>query len=396
MTTSSVPTQSTRARFSLPALLSSGLEIDTNASGARQRLRSLDAFRGLIMFLLVAEGSRVYDVLSDASSGTFLEGLMLQFHHHPWNGLRFWDLVQPFFMFIVGVAMAFSLHKRWSSGATWQDTFRHVLVRCAILFFLGVLLHCVSSGRLVWELWNVLTQLSFTILVAFLIFRLPFGTQLLISFALLAVTEALYRGFPAEGFNQPFVKGENFGSWFDMVLMGKINGGGWVAVNALPTAAHTIWGVLAGKVLMSSEGDAGKIKLLVLGGLCGLLVGYGLDLAGITPIIKRICTSSFVIVSGGWCLLALALFYWLIDVRGIHRWTKLFVIVGMNPIFIYMYSLTIGRQWTNDFVEIFMGGFLGTLNAAPAIVEIATAAAAFSISLYLCYWLYQRHIFIKI
>lgn len=348
------------------------------------------------MFLLVAEGARVYDVLTDTTSGTLLEGLILQFHHHPWNGLRFWDLVQPFFMFIVGVAMAFSLHKRWSSGDAWQDTFRHVLVRCAILFFLGVILHCASSGRLVWELWNVLTQLSFTILAAFLIFRLPFSTQLLISFALLALTEALYRGFSVEGFDQPFVKGENFGSWVDMVLMGKTSGGGWVAINALPTAAHTIWGVLAGKVLMSSNRDADKIKLLVLGGLCALLVGYGLDLAGITPIIKRICTTSFVIVSGGWCLLALALFYWLIDVKGIHRWTKLFVIVGMNPIVIYMYSLTVGREWTNEFVEIFTGGLLGSLNAPPLAIELMTAGVALGISVYLCYWFYQRHIFIKI
>ena len=231
-----------------------------------RRLVSLDLFRGLTMFLLIAEGARVYSSLDKAvSADSILGQLVLQFHHHPWNGLRFWDLVQPYFMFIVGVAMTFSLRKRWERGAAWAQTFKHILIRCGVLFLLGVILHCGYSGRLVWELWNVLTQLSFTILVAFLIFRLPISTQLGISFGLLLLSDVLYRSFPVAGFDQPFVKGHNLGSWMDLVLMGKINNGGWVAINCVPTAAHTIWGVLAAKVLTPNVPgrNTGPTRLIV-------------------------------------------------------------------------------------------------------------------------------------
>ena len=363
----------------------------------RERLLSLDAFRGITMFLLIGEGARVYhESLDIAPEGSFLAAFALQFHHHPWNGLRFWDLIQPFFMFIVGVAMAYSLEKRWSKGATWNDTFRHILKRCALLLMFGVALHCGYSRQLVWELWNVLSQLSFTILVAYLIYRLPLGTQLVISFVLIGVTEFLYRTVAIPGFDQPFVQGQNFGAWMDTVLMGKINPDGWVAINALPTAAHTIWGVLAAKLLMSERTELNKLRILAAAGLIGLVVGYGLDLAGITPIIKRICTSSFVIVSGGWCLVMLAFLYWLVDVRKVSRWTTFFIIVGMNPIFIYLFTETVGIQWLNGFARIFTGGFLSAVGLSEPLVHLLDAIFVWGILWYLCYWLYQRRIFFKI
>ncbi|MBN1893826.1 DUF5009 domain-containing protein, partial [bacterium] len=293
-----------------------------NGIDTEKRLMSLDFFRGATMFLLVAEGTHLYESLRDAAAGNaFFSSIVLQFFHHPWHGLRFWDLIQPFFMFIVGVAMVFSLEKRWARGDSWMKTFLHILTRCFILLLLGVMLHCVYSGRMVWELWNVLSQLSFTILLAFLLFRLPMGLQLGVTAALLVATELAYRLFPLEGFNQPFVQGRNFGSWMDMVLMGKINPDGWVAVNCIPTACHTIWGVLAGQVLFSQRRNKTKLRLLALGGLAGLVFGYGLDLTGTTPIIKRICTSSFVLAGGGWCLLVLAASYWIIDVLKARKWT---------------------------------------------------------------------------
>lgn len=349
------------------------------------------------MFLLIAEGTRLYSALRKAGSPeSFYGKLIMQFHHHEWNGLHFWDLVQPYFMFIVGVAMVFSLTKRWERGDPWIQTFKHILYRCFILFLLGVILHCSYSGKLVWELWNVLTQLSFTILVAFLIFRLPVSTQIIFSVALLLVTELLFRLFPVEGFDQPFVKGHNFGSWMDMILMGKINGGGWVAINCIPTAAHTIWGVLAGKIIISSRSQTQKIKILGLAGLICIFAGYGMDWAGITPIIKRICTSSFVIVSGGWCLVTLAFCYWLVDVKGCKKWITFFTVVGMNPIFIYMFSNTVGMRWFNGFAAIFTNGFMGWLGITEITINVITALVVLGFEWYLCYWLYKRRIFIKI
>ena len=361
------------------------------------RLLSLDLFRGVTMFLLVAETTELYHhALEYTTEGSVGHWLATQFHHHPWNGLRFWDLVQPFFMFIVGVAMVFSLSKRVQSPPDWARARTHIYRRCAILFLLGTGLHCVYSGKLVWELWNVLTQLSFTILVAFWLFRLPFRTQLLVSFGLLLLTELLYRLVLVDGFTQPFVQGENFGAWMDTVLMSKINGGGWVTVNCLPTAAHTIWGVLVGKVLISDRSPAEKIKVFVIAGLAGLVVGYGLDLLGITPIIKRIATTSFVIVSGGWCLLTLAACYWLVDVKGYRSWVLFFSLVGMNSIFIYMFSQTVGHQWVNETVAIFTDGVLNWLGVGEVLKAFVAALAILALEWYLCYWLYKRKVFIKV
>jgi len=169
-----------------------------------------------------------------------------------------------------------------------------------------------------------------------------------------------------------------------------------VAINCVPTAAHTIWGVLAGKLLMSNRKDLDKVKTLALWGLIGLIVGYGLHWTGITPIIKRICTSSFVLVSGGWCLLTLALFYWLVDVLQWRKGDFFFSVVGMNSIFIYMFTQLLGSQWLNGFVSIFASGFLSWTGLAEGGILAISALSVLGIEWTLCYWLYKHRIFIRI
>lgn len=95
------------------------------------------------MVLLALESTALYDHLSDATENNSLHLFFQQFFHHPWNGLRFWDLIQPAFMFIAGTAMAFSLHKQLQQGFTWQQSFRKILKRCFWLFFWGVLDYAV-------------------------------------------------------------------------------------------------------------------------------------------------------------------------------------------------------------------------------------------------------------
>ena len=364
----------------------------------QNRLVSLDLFRGLVMFLLVAEGAGLYYTWLEASQeGTFMYALATQFHHHPWNGLRFWDLVQPYFMFIVGVAMWFSVKKRKERGDPQRKITLHILQRCLLLLVFGVGLHIASSGKLVWELWNVLAQLSVTILIAYAIMRLPGRTQLLISIGLLLLSEALYRFTNIPGYDQPFVKDHNFGSFMDMILMGKLNrGGGWVAFNFIPTAAHTIWGVLAGKLLASSKTGWTKIQLLLIYGGIALFLGYLLNWTGIDPIIKRICTASFVLASGGWALLTLAFFYWLVDIKGAKKWTWFFVIVGMNPIFIYLFMHTIGSGWLVDFSGAFITDGLVRLGAGETFALFVNSLVVLALAWGLCYWLYRRKIFFKI
>jgi predicted acyltransferase len=120
--------------------------------------------------------------------------------------------------------------------------------------------------------------------------------------------------------------------------------------------------------------------------------GYALD--PLTPIIKRICTSSFVIASGGWCLLALALSYWAVDVKGWRKGARFFAIVGMNPIFIYLFQETGGARWLDRLVRPFTTGIFGW--TGRLLAEMLTSAGAWMLMWLMCYWLYRKKILIKI
>ena len=369
--------------------------IDNTTS--QERLISLDFFRGFTMFLLIAEWTVLFDVMIDPSlKGTIIYFIGEQIHHHAWHGMTFWDLVQPFFMFIVGVAMPFSYAKRVNRGDSRSLITKHIIQRCLILLVFGVGLHCGYRRELVWELWNVLSQLSMTILIAYFLMRYKWATQILVSIGLLLFTEISFRTFSLEGFDQPFVKGQNFGSWMDMLLMGKTSSGGWLAINFIPTAAHTIWGVVAGQLLMSSKSEIQKVKIIALSGALILFVGYLLDWTSITPIIKRICTSSFVLASGGWTLLVLAFSYWFIDVKKINKWVFPFIIYGTNAIFIYIYFNTVGEQWFNNFVGIFTNGILSWFNASQFIMNLVASLTILGLEWLLCYYLYKKKIFFRI
>jgi predicted acyltransferase len=362
---------------------------------AEGRLLSLDFMRGFIMVLLAMESTGLYEHLYEASHGTFLEQLFLQFFHHPWNGLRFWDLVQPSFMFMAGTAMAFSLHRQEANAVPWSSSFRKMLKRCGLLFFWGVLDYAVRPQGLSFELWDVLTQLSFTMMVAFLVFRLSIGTQLAISAGLLLVTEILYRFIHVDGFDQPFTDQHNFGNYVDLILMNKINPGGWVAINCIPTAAHTLWGALAGKLLLSQKSNSDKIKIMFFAGLAGVLLGYGMD-PSITPIIKRIATSSFTLATGGWCVWGLAVCYWWIDVKDHRRYLRFFTIVGMNSIFIYLFFEIVGSRWFNGYVSAIANGLLSLVATPETLMHILASLSIFALEWGLCYFLYQKKIFFKL
>ncbi|NII26996.1 DUF5009 domain-containing protein [Pseudoflavitalea sp. X16] len=360
------------------------------------RLVSLDTMRGLIMILLAAESCRLYESLHHLAAPGFAAGMVEQFFHHPWHGLRAWDLVQPAFMTMAGTALYISYYYKRQRGIAWQQQSTHILLRCAKLFVLGTALHCVYAGKLVWELWNVLTQLAFTTLIAWVIINGSYTFQLIISLLLLLLTEFLYRRVLMPGFDQPFTEHKNFGAWFDTLVMGKINTDGWVAINIIPTAAHTIWGVLAGKLLVQEAPAARKIKALLWAGGAGLIIGYGLDISNITPIIKRISTTAFIFVSGGWVLLILAFLYWLVDVRQVKRYAWIFTVVGMNAIFIYLFFETVGHQWLNGTIAVFVQGGAGLIGVTPAWQEVLSASATLYVEWYICYWLYKKKIFFKL
>ncbi|MBB5638632.1 putative acyltransferase [Pedobacter cryoconitis] len=366
----------------------------TDNSAVAGRLMSLDVMRGMIMILLCAESCLVFESLKKFDTDSFI---INQLFHHPWHGLRFWDLVQPAFMFMAGAALYISYSRKLEKGITWSSNFKHILIRSLKLFLFGIGLHCVYAGKPVFELWNVLTQLAFTSIAAYLIINKSPVFQLLFSIALLILTEILYRCIHVSGFDSPFTAYHNFGAYADTLLMGKINKDGWVAINAIPTAAHTIWGVLAGRLLISKQSTAQKIKILVFAGFAGLLIGFGLDITGITPIIKRISTSSFVFASGGWVLLMLAVIYWLVDIRQNIKYAWIFTVVGMNAIFIYVFFETVGHEWLNGVVGIFTGDLLHLLFNLPVnFTGLLSALAVWFAECALCYWLYKNKIFFKL
>jgi predicted acyltransferase len=365
----------------------------TTASKSPERLLSLDFFRGATMFLLIAEFTHFFSYLYDPSlEGTVLYSIAEQFHHHPWNGLRFWDLIQPYFMFIVGVAMPYSMANRLKRGQSQSQITRHAVQRAFILLFLGWALYCIDPGKIVFRFQNVLAQLAVTYILAYLFMRKPAWVQILFSFVLIALTEVIYRGFWVEGFNHPFVPNENFGTWLDLQYGGADLHGHWVSFNAIPTTAHTIWGVLAGQLLMSQQKPGKKLMILGIAGVLGVLIGYGLN--PITPIIKRISTSSFVIVSGGWTLLTLAFSYWLIDMRKRQKWSIFFRVVGMNPLFIYLFAHVGGAVFLESIIHPFtfaLFGWMGELTAS-----ILTSAIVLFLLWYICQWLHKRKIYIRI
>jgi predicted acyltransferase len=367
--------------------------MDNKPGQNNKRLLSLDFYRGLTMFLLIAEFSHLFaTMVAPELEGSIMHAIGKQFHHVKWEGLRFWDLIQPFFMFIVGVAMPLSFNKRIARGDSYNQVFKHALKRAFMLLVLGWALYCIDDGKIVFRFQNVLAQLSVTYIIAFLIMKKPSAVQLGLSVLLILSTEGLYRFFPIEGFNRAFIPGENFGAWFNILIAGKEDGGHWAMFNAIPTTAHTIWGVLAGKLLMSDQSNKKKMQTLIVAGILGLIIGYGLS--PVTPIIKRISTSTFVFASGGWSVLALALCYWLIDIKKYQKGVLFFAIVGMNPLFIYLFAHVGGADLIRNIVLPFSNAIFGWTGELTAMLILSAIVLFFL--WYLCYWLYKKKILIKI
>jgi predicted acyltransferase len=176
------------------------VELTTQATSIMDtdnRVLSVDFFRGVVMFFLIAEATCLYGLLvMPAFKDTFIHTVGLQFSHHPWSGMRLWDFGQPFFMLISVVAMYFSYNRRWEMGERWGSTFTHALRRSLLLFILGWAIYLIvpvegnSHGAFVYD---VLPHLAVANFVAFLVLRRPVFQQLSIAFGFIAVSNLLYR-----------------------------------------------------------------------------------------------------------------------------------------------------------------------------------------------------------
>jgi predicted acyltransferase len=358
------------------------------------RVNSVDFFRGLTMFLLAGESTLLYDHLRHFDHG-ILHFLAVQFSHHAWHGLHFWDLIQPFFMFIVGVSIPFAVANRLKKGDSKRTITFHALKRSFLLLLFGWGLYCIYANGIVWQFQNVLAQLSVTYLIAYLIRNKSFSWQLIFTLVILIVYDLAYRFFPVEGFNHPWVKLQDLGAWVNIKIEGVDRGEEWATLNVVSTTAHTVWGVLCGKLLMSEKPASKKIQYLLIAGVVSLIIGYGLDLLNITPIIKKIATSAFVFASGGWAILVLCLSYWLIDVKKFFgTGPNMFKIVGMNSIFIYMFFMLGGADIFTKSLTPFTTALFSWIS--PIAVAIFTSLLVWAALWYVCYWLYKNKLFIKI
>jgi predicted acyltransferase len=286
--------------------------------------------------------------------------------------------------------MPYSFARRWAKGESWDDSLRHVLKRAALLIAWGLVARSVQAGRPNLDLINVLAQIAFTYTVAFLLLRKSWKVQAAAALAILLLHTLIYLFVRIDGVQGPWVRDGNIGQALDLLILGKTWGGSYATINCLSSTFNTILGVLAGRLLFSGEELARKTRILAMAGV--VLIVAGLGLHPFVPIIKKIWTASFALLSGGITLLTLLAFYWICDVWKKQRWATIFVMIGANSIFIYLFHEILGG-WMRRTAPVFTSWaepFVGTLAPFTAVW------LAIGLQVYVCYWLYQRRIFFKL
>jgi predicted acyltransferase len=420
------------------------------------RLVSLDAYRGLIMILMISAGLQIGQVvkLFDNTAGwrqlhtPLWDQLAFQTEHTAWTGCSLWDLIQPSFMFMVGAAMAFSLANRKARGEKFVKMLLHALWRSVVLVLLSIFLISTWSKQTDWIFTNVLAQIGlgypFLFLIAWLKPRWQFVAAALIlagywgAFARYPMPPADLNlhsvNLPAEwprlqGFASHWEKNTNWAAhvdqWF-LNLFPRAKGerftysaGGYQTLNFIPSLATMIFGLLAGELARGRLSGAKKVAILLLAGAVALAGGWALGKFGICPVVKRIWSPSWAIFSAGWALLALGLFYLVLDVWRIRGWECPLVIVGANSIAIYCVSMTM-KPWLRSSMKTHFGPQVyegpghdyawvryklfpqallppDTLAAYGRMFAPMAEAGFFLLFCWLlCWWAYRRKLFIKL
>lgn len=385
---------------------------------APQRLLSLDAFRGFIMLLMASSGFGLVQVARAHPDSAFWQQVAFQLSHVDWTGCALWDLIQPAFMFMVGMALPFSLLRRRQDGQGFVGRFAHALIRAVALILLGVLLATRSGdAQTNWTFTNVLAQIGLGYLFLWLIASLGWEYAVSAICVLLVGSWFWFWQHPLPGADFDFAAAGaaatdllpgSFGHWskhlnaaadFDRWLLNLFpraepfvtNPGGYTTLNFIPALATMLMGAVTAELLLRSRSSAARqsLHLLAAGAAC-LLAGTLLGLVAV-PIVKRIWTPSWVLFSGGWVLLFLAAFHWLVEARGQRRLVFPLVVVGMNSLFIYlMHSLCAG--WMAGRLKVHFGAaaFAGTWG------PVAEKCGVLAVLWLLCYWLYRQRAFLRL
>lgn len=318
-----------------------------------ERLTSLDVFRGatLAMMLLV----------NNAGDGKYVYGPL---EHAPWDGCTPTDLVFPFFLFIVGVAIPFSIASRRAKGASESSLVLNTLRRTAILFGLGVFLNAIPfkphSGFLDpahLRIPGVLQRIALCYLpAALLTLSMRWRGRVVTGVLLLAVYAWLMLCVPVPGYGRGVLTADgSLASHVDRVLLGahtyRANYDPEGLLSTLPAIVTALIGTLAGDWLRRSDrAPVERSAGLFAGGVACAVAGYVLSLA-LMPINKALWTPSYVMLTAGYALLGLGLCHWVVDVHGWRRWATPWIVFGVNPIVAFVAAGVLGRlllliRWT--------------------------------------------------
>lgn len=371
-----------------------------------RRVASVDALRGLSMVCVIGMdklAGALDEMLAQttpllAALGGFIS---YQFSHAPWDGVRFYDLVFPLFIFVTGVSIVFSLPKLLATEGKLA-AHKRVLRRFVLLFALGVICYGGLNGS--WSdirLGGVLQRIALCYLFASLLFlHLSLRGMIAALVSLLVGYWALMTFVPVPHIGAgSFAEGKNLANWVDAnYLPGRKWEGTWDPegiLSTLPAIGTCLLGVFAGLLLKNQRVAAEKKSLwLALAGAALLAAGllWGLQF----PIIKYLWTSSFVLVAGGFALLLLAAFHQIIDVRGYKAWANVFMWVGASAIVLYVFNMIVGFH---VIAQRLVGGDFGKLldrlvtpGTGAFVMQVVTLLLAIAAARFL----YRRRIFLRV
>jgi heparan-alpha-glucosaminide N-acetyltransferase len=390
---------------------------------AAQRLGSLDAYRGLVMVALASRGFGIHAASKNFPDSPFWQTCGGQFEHVPWIGCAFWDLIQPSFMFMVGVSLPFSYARRYEQGHSTGQLAWHAVLRALLLVFLGVFLASQSGDRPTFEFTNVLAQIGLGYVFLFLLWNRPAWLQLLIAQFVLIAYWAWFAmtpipdldltavGVPEDwphklsGFAAHWQKNANPAARFDVWFLNLFpreqpfvfNGGGYATLNFIPSLVTMLFGLMTGEAIRNAESKANVIGGLVICAALGLASGWALNYFGFCPLVKRIWTPSWTLFSTGWCWLILAGFYAVVDGLGFDAWSFPLKVAGMNSIVLYLMGQML-PGWTETTLKRFFGAGVFTLyRESLASYEPLIRCNLVLICFWLfVFWLYRQRLFVRL
>ncbi|MGD0745399.1 MAG: heparan-alpha-glucosaminide N-acetyltransferase domain-containing protein [Verrucomicrobiota bacterium] len=367
-----------------------------SAAAKPARLMSLDALRGFDMFWIVGADALV-EALRKLSGGRVVQGLAGQLEHVGWAGFHFEDLIFPMFVFITGVSLVFSLtrtiEQQGRMGAVVRIARRAVLMYLLGIFYYGGFSTPFHEIRLL----GVLQRIALAYLFAGLIFcffqrrgRIIWCVGLLVGYWAVMTFVPVPGGAAGN-----FAEGQNLANWVDKQYLplrkwdGDHDPEG--LLSTLPAIANCLLGVFAGVWLRNAKrSDWTKVGYLAAAGVALVALGWLWNFQ--FPVIKKIWTSSFVLVACGYSCLLLAAFHLVIENWGWRGWAQPFVWIGMNPITIYMIHNLVD---VGQIAQRFVGGDLSKF-CLSRYGELAVALAGMAITFGICRFLYQRKIFLRL